>query len=88
MTLSFMQKMPSNRALVSRKITLQPDEVLNVEPNMHSVHVLSGRAWVNLSGINISLASGNHKLVMKKDDYAMIFATSPVVIQVYYQPSR
>jgi hypothetical protein len=67
-------------------MTLQPDEALDIEANWHSVRVLSGRAWLNLNGINISLNCGKQAMIPKESDDAMIFAASRAVIQVFYQP--
>ena len=87
MSLSFMQKVPRRSTLVSRKITLQPNEALDIEPKWHSVRVLSGRAWINSDGANVALASGQQTLVVNEDDSAMIFTASSAIIQVYYQPA-
>jgi hypothetical protein len=86
-SLAFMQSMSHRTTLISRKITLLPQKALDIEPNWHSVRVLSGRAWINSDGTNISLASGQRTLVMKESDSAMIFAASRAVIQVFYQPA-
>jgi len=88
-SLSFMQRMPYPRrtALISRKITLQPDEALDIEPNWHSVRVLSGRAWINSNGTNISLSHNQQTLALSAADNAMIFAASHAIIQIFYHPS-
>ncbi len=87
MSLSMMPHMPRRTTLISRKITLQPDEPLDIEPNWHSVRVLSGRAWINADGTNVSLASGQQTFVTTISDSAMIFTASRAVIQVFYQPA-
>lgn len=87
MSRSLPQRQPRRTVLISRKITLQPQEPLDIEPNWHSVRVLSGRAWINSNGTNLSLPGGQQTLMTKNDDKAMIFTASRAVIQVFYQPA-